>query len=632
MRLTAKLLLAILLVFGASAALNVWILNATVEPSFDMLERDQALQDGRRIIRALEREGEHQSFRARDWGFWNDTYSYAQGQHETYEHDNLYPYTLNDLAVNAFYILNNEGEVLWSMFLDLDTEEQFTVPELPTDRFPSDHPVLTQRQDDRAIHGLMRCEAGFVLLSIVPILTNESEGPPAGTLFFGRLLTPDLIDKLKGQTAVDFTLVPLVDDDLSEGDRQALTKISETSPFDIEEASADLLIVRTLLRDLEGEPIGLLRISNARDVTQIGKQTKMTALVLLLLVGFLILVAIGIFVRTIIIAPLSDLTRRVASIGETGQLPEVQERQSSERADELGLLAREFDAMVRQLRTTRERLMEQSFYSGRAESTAGVLHNIRNALNPVNMALWRISRVLEQWRHSNEERAIRELQDGSVPEERRAKLWQYLATSVERSNKEATELLEDVNEVVEQHRKVEEILVQHDNLSRYEQPADNVELAGVISEAAKVISSDQRPRVEVIWPDALPAVKAHRVLLVQVLSNLFINAAESIAAAGRHDGEIVVTFVRAESSEDPEVLLTVTDNGEGIVPDKLDKIFERGYSTRSHKHGGLGLHWCAKSLAGMGGRIAATSEGLGKGAAFHICLPAGGETVTEAAQ
>ena len=44
------------------------------------------------------------------------------------------------------------------------------------------------------------------------------------------------------------------------------------------------------------------------------------------------------------------------------------------------------------------------------------------------------------------------------------------------------------------------------------------------------------------------------------------------------------------------------------------------------------LHWCANSLAGMGGRIAATSEGLGKGAAFHVCLPAGGETVTEAAQ
>ena len=131
---------------------------------------------------------------------------------------------------------------------------------------------------------------------------------------------------------------------------------------------------------------------------------------------------------------------------------------------------------------------------------------------------------------------------------------------------------------------------------------------------------------------SLPTVKAHSILLGQVLANLFINAAEAIAAAGRNEGEIVITCVQERTADEPEVLLTVTDNGEGIVAERLEKIFERGYSSRSHKSGGLGLHWCANCLASMDGRIAATSEGPGRGAAFHVCLPAGSEAVTEAAE
>ena len=472
----------------------------------------------------------------------------------------------------------------------------------------------------------------MMVVAAAPILHNDSEGPPAGTFVFGRLLTPDMIARLQAQTGVGFTLSYLTDDQLSEGDRTALAKIDSENPIVIEETSDDLMTVRSLLQDFEGQDVGIVRARIQRDITQVGRETERTALALLLLAGLFILVTIGIFVRTIIIAPLRALIDRVAMIGASGQLPEVAESEAVERADELGLMEREFDAMVRQLKVTRQRLMEQSFYSGRAESAAGVLHNVRNALNPVNIALWRISQSLEQRDRSNQARAIAELQDEKTPPERRAKLWQYLERSLQGAEKGAEELLEDVNEVVDQHRKVEAILVQHDSFSRYEQPADNVDLGDVIREAAKVLSADQQPKVKVTWPDSLPSVKAHSILLGQVMANLFINAAEAIAAAGRHEGEIVITCVQERSADEPEVLVTVADNGEGIPAERLEKIFERGYSSRSHKAGGLGLHWCANCLASMGGRIAATSEGPGRGAAIHVCLPAGSGAVNEAAE
>ena len=632
MHLTSKLLLAIVVVFGVSAAINVWILNATVDPGFAELERHHAHEDGRRIVEALRREGEHLGLTTQDYAFWDNTYAYVLGQNDDYEAENLFPQTLIDLSVNAMILLDREGKVLWRLVLDIDSGEQIALPELPEDRFAPDHPVLVQRPDDGAFHGLMQTQAGLMVVAVAPILPSASQGEPVGTFLFGRLLTPEMIARLRSQTAVDFVLLPLSGANVTEEDGEALAQADEAAPVVIEETSDELLTVRASLRDFQGNAVGLVRASIKREITQIGRETENTALALLLLAGLFILLTMGIFVRTIIIAPLSALTDRVASIGETGHLPEVSERETAERTDEIGLMEREFDAMVRQLRVTRQRLMEQSFYSGRAESAAGVLHNIRNALNPVNMALWRLTKGLEERDRANEARAIAELQDDNTPAERRAKLWQYMEACLRRSEDETRQFLEDVNEVVDQHRKVEDILVQHDSFSRYEQPADKVDLNTVISEAAKVLSADQRPSVKITWPDTMPSVKAHPILLGQVLGNLFINASEAIAAAGRHEGEIVITCVQEKSADEPEVLVTVTDNGEGILADKLEKIFERGYSSRSHKSGGLGLHWCANCLAGMGGRIAATSEGPGRGAAFHVCLPAGGDAVQEAAE
>ena len=632
MWLTSKLLLAILLVFSVSAAINVWILNATVEPSFAELERNHALADGRRIVEALRREGEHLVLATQDYSYWDSTYAYALGKNDAYETDNLFPETLIDLSVNAMILLDRERNVLWRLIIDLDSGEELLLPELPDVRFEPDHPVLVQRSEDGSFHGLMQTQAGLMVIAAAPILMNDSEGPAVGTFLFGRLLDADMIARLKSQTGVEFSLLSLAGGGLRQSDGAGLATINGSSPIVIEETSDEFLTVSTSLLDLRGSPVAMIRARVDRDITQIGQETEKTALALLLLAGIFVLLTIGIFVRTIIIAPLCALIDRVALIGESGQLPEVGERRSVQRSDELGLMEQEFDVMVRQLKATRQRLMEQSFYSGRAESAAGVLHNVRNALNPVNIALWRIAQSLEERDLGNQARAIRELQDQQTPPERRAKLWQYLETAVQASDMGAAELLENVKEVVDQHRKVEDILVQHDSFSRYEQPADNVDLAAVIGEAAKVLSADQQPKVMVSWPAALPTVKAHSILLGQVLTNLFINAAEAIAAAGRNEGEIVITCVQERTADEPEVLLTVTDNGEGIVAERLEKIFERGYSSRSHKSGGLGLHWCANCLASMGGRIAATSEGPGRGAAFHVCLPAGSETVTEAAE
>jgi signal transduction histidine kinase len=80
---------------------------------------------------------------------------------------------------------------------------------------------------------------------------------------------------------------------------------------------------------------------------------------------------------------------------------------------------------------------------------------------------------------------------------------------------------------------------------------------------------------------------------------------------------IEVTF----SEVGDHVCVHVRDNGEGFEQARAKHFFERGFSSRDQKSGGLGLHWCANALSLMRGTLALTSDGAGLGATATITLP-----------
>jgi two-component system NtrC family sensor kinase len=66
--------------------------------------------------------------------------------------------------------------------------------------------------------------------------------------------------------------------------------------------------------------------------------------------------------------------------------------------------------------------------------------------------------------------------------------------------------------------------------------------------------------------------------------------------------------------------ISVEDEGEGIAPENMVRLFVHGFTTHNKGHG-FGLHSCALAAKEMGGTLTAQSEGLGKGAVFTLDLP-----------
>jgi C4-dicarboxylate-specific signal transduction histidine kinase len=153
---------------------------------------------------------------------------------------------------------------------------------------------------------------------------------------------------------------------------------------------------------------------------------------------------------------------------------------------------------------------------------------------------------------------------------------------------------------------------------------EDLDVVDLLDEAVLVVPKSDTPDIEIKLqkPSQVCRVNGHRVGLLQVLGNVILNAYESIKRCPPGSGRINLTACTETVGDRRMIRVTVSDTGCGFDPQAGKKIFQRGYSSKVGHMSGLGLHWCANALAGMGGRIVAESPGPGNGAEFHVLLPA----------
>jgi signal transduction histidine kinase len=99
--------------------------------------------------------------------------------------------------------------------------------------------------------------------------------------------------------------------------------------------------------------------------------------------------------------------------------------------------------------------------------------------------------------------------------------------------------------------------------------------------------------------------------------NLLKNAKDALLGAGIDPAKIAISV---HPVDEKYVALVVKDNGPGIAPENLAKIFQHGFTTKKTGHG-FGLHSAVLAAREMGGDLAVASEGVGRGATFTLTLP-----------
>ncbi|MDE0060801.1 MAG: response regulator [Defluviicoccus sp.] len=156
--------------------------------------------------------------------------------------------------------------------------------------------------------------------------------------------------------------------------------------------------------------------------------------------------------------------------------------------------------------------------------------------------------------------------------------------------------------------------IESGTLSVAPEPSDVADL--VERARSTFLGSGGRHDISIDLPAGLPAIMADRRRIVQVLNNLFSNAARY----SPESSPIRVASVR----QDAHVAVSVSDQGRGVAPERLPDLFRRHAGAgedRTAAHG-LGLAICKGLVEAHGGRIWAESAGVGRGTTVTFTIPA----------
>lgn len=272
-----------------------------------------------------------------------------------------------------------------------------------------------------------------------------------------------------------------------------------------------------------------------------------------------------------------------------------------------------------------QQLLLTARQAGMAEVASTVLHNVGNILNSVNVSSGIIAEKIAQSKLSelsNLNALLFENQHNLAEfiknDPRGSHLPKFIHSLSEYWVKEKEALTHESALLSKNVEHIRNIIATQQDFSR---TVTLVQLESIdkILEEALLISAIEDPNNKISLSReyaTLKPVLLDKVKFLQILVNLLQNAKEALNES--HNPKKALKIL--SSHDNHEFIIQVSDNGNGILPQNLTRIFAYGFTTKAKGHG-FGLHSSAISASEMGGSLAARSEGVGKGSVFILKLP-----------
>jgi signal transduction histidine kinase len=304
---------------------------------------------------------------------------------------------------------------------------------------------------------------------------------------------------------------------------------------------------------------------------------EISAFLISLINIYLVLFALSIFASLLIsnriTLPLVLLKEKLSAI----QLGKRNELIQWEGSDEIASLVNEYNRMVIELMNSAEQLAQSEREGAWKEMAKQVAHEIKNPLTPIKLSV----QLLERARKDN-------------------------APDFDKKFKRFSEML------IEQIDTLSNIATEFSNFAKMPTPNfEDVNLKEAILTAVNLFKSSSNSQIILQLPEQSIYLYADKDYIIRILNNLIKNALQAIDNATH--GKIIVSL---KSNNTSEIIIEVSDNGNGIPDDIKHKIFVPNFTTKS-TGSGLGLAMVKNMVEQLGGTIYFTSK-VNEGTTFTI--------------
>lgn len=281
----------------------------------------------------------------------------------------------------------------------------------------------------------------------------------------------------------------------------------------------------------------------------------------------------------------------------------------------------------RELERTHREVTESSRTAGMAEVATGVLHNVGNVLNSLNVSASVLATGLRQSKAESLSRiaALLREHEGDLagflstdPKGRRVP--EFLSSLAQHCVDERDRLLQELGGLQKNIDHIKEIVAMQQAYATMIGVVEALDPVAMMEDALRMNAGALERHEVRIEREYRPAtwVLGEQAKILQILVNLIRNAKYACDEGAGTPKQILLGIRQTDTGR---VQLIVRDNGVGIRPENMARIFQHGFTTRAKGHG-FGLHSSANAAREMRGTLTAQSDGPGRGATFTLELPA----------
>jgi PAS domain S-box-containing protein len=276
-----------------------------------------------------------------------------------------------------------------------------------------------------------------------------------------------------------------------------------------------------------------------------------------------------------------------------------------------------------QLEAVNKKLQDTSRQAGMAEVATGVLHNVGNVLNSVNISSTLVAERLQKSGVAHLTKAVALLRD------HRADLGTFVTTDPqgqhlldffcqlsEHFNSEQAAVVKELAHLQKNIEHIKEIVSTQQAYASSAGFSELIDPRELLEDALRIHrAAIMRHDINVVKEFAdVPQVQADKHQVLQILVNLISNAKHAMKQS-----EVKTLTLKIEPAGEC-IQISVRDTGLGIPTENMTRIFAHGFTTKKDGHG-FGLHSGALAAKQMGGELRANSDGPGHGAVFTLELP-----------
>jgi PAS domain S-box-containing protein len=285
--------------------------------------------------------------------------------------------------------------------------------------------------------------------------------------------------------------------------------------------------------------------------------------------------------------------------------------------------------MEQDLEKANRKLREISRTAGMAEIANNVLHNVGNVLNSVTVSAGLIGTKVRESKAEGLAKAVQlmnqhtgDLGDFFTGNAKGKALPGYLNKLVLALAAEREGIVAELASLTKSIEHIKDIVATQQAYSGATSVLEPVQVKDLLEDALRMnAASIQRHQITIIKELAdVPPLLLDKHLVLQILINLIGNARHAMDGVPDRSHHITLRMGLSGSADESRLAIRVEDDGEGIAPEILPRLFAHGFTTRRNGHG-FGLHSCALAAKEMGATITAESDGPGRGAIFTLTLP-----------